>query len=35
MKGYTTETGFMGYVGGRYVLFACEQDYYEFLEEGD
>ncbi len=32
MKGYTTETGYMGYVNGEYMLFASEEDYREFLE---
>ena len=29
MKGYFTESGYMGYVDGRYVLFASESDYLE------
>ena len=29
MKGYVTESGYMGYVDGKYVLFACESDYIE------
>ncbi len=33
MKGYDTETGYMGYVDGRYVLFASESDYFEFVSE--
>ena len=33
MKGYFTESGYMGYVDGRYVLFACEKEYFEFAEE--
>ena len=32
MKGYFTESGYMGYVDGRYVLFASEEDYKEFIE---
>ena len=32
MKGYFTESGYMGYVDGRYVLFASEDDYKEFIE---
>lgn len=32
MKGYYTEEGYMGLVDGRYMLFACETDYREFLE---
>ncbi len=30
MKGYYTDSGYMGYVDGRYVLFASESDYVEF-----
>ena len=30
MKGYFTESGYMGYVDGRYVLFASESDYIEY-----
>ena len=33
MKGYTTESGYMGYVNGSYVLFASEADYREWMEE--
>lgn len=33
MKGYTTESGYMGYVDSRYVLFASEDDYVEFVSE--
>jgi hypothetical protein len=33
MKGYVTESGYMGYVDGRYVLFSSESDYLEFTEE--
>ena len=32
MKGYYNNSGYMGYVGGRWVLFACEQDYVEYME---
>ena len=35
MKGYTTATGYMGYVDGRYLLFASEQDYREYVSELD
>ena len=30
MKGYVTDSGYMGYVDGRYVLFAIESDYVEY-----
>ena len=33
MKGYLTESGYMGYVDGRYILFACENDYREYFED--
>lgn len=33
MKGYTTAGGYMGYVEGEYILFACEEDYREYMEE--
>ncbi len=32
MKGYTTSAGYMGLVEGRYILFASEEDYREYLE---
>lgn len=32
MKGYITANGYMGYVDGRYILFASEEDYQEYLE---
>lgn len=35
MKGYSTSNGFMGYVDGRYILFACEEDYRDLFEEED
>ena len=31
MKGYTTAGGYMGYVDGEYILFACEADYLEYV----
>jgi len=33
MKGYYTAEGYMGFVEGRYILFACEADYKEYMEE--
>lgn len=33
MKGYTTENGYMGYVDGKYMLFADESDYKDFMED--
>ena len=33
MKGYNTEVGYMGLVDGEYVLFSCERDYIEYLED--
>ena len=31
MKGYYTDSGYMGFVDGRYILFACESDYLECI----
>ena len=33
MKGYNTSEGYMGLVNGRYVLFASEADYREYMED--
>lgn len=33
MKGYTTDGGYMGMVDGKYILFASEKDYWEYMEE--
>ena len=33
MRGYFTAEGFYGLVEGRYMLFANEADYYEFMKE--
>ena len=33
MKGYDTSNGYMGYVEGTYILFASEQEYFEFMED--
>lgn len=32
-KGYPTQFGYMGLVNGNYMLFACESDYIEYLED--
>lgn len=32
MKGYNTFDGYMGLVDGKYILFASEADYYEYME---
>lgn len=31
MKGYIIPYGYMGYVEGRYMLFATENEYIEYL----
>ena len=31
MKGYYTQTGYMGYVKGKYMLFESETAYIEFM----
>ena len=33
MKGYVVENGYMGYLDGKYVLFADESDYEVVYEE--
>ena len=32
MKGYIVESGYMGLVDGKYMLFASESEYREWLE---
>lgn len=33
MKGYYTSYGYMGYINGKYRLFATETEYREYMEE--
>ena len=33
MSGYFTYNGYMGYVDGKYMLFASEADYADYMEE--
>lgn len=33
MKGYSVGFGYMGYVDGRYILFASETEYIETFKE--
>ena len=33
MNGYNTDKGYMGYVEGRYMLFASEEEYYDYMED--
>jgi len=33
IKGYSTENGYMGYVGRGYMLFASESDYRDYMED--
>lgn len=33
MKGYDTQNGYMGYVDGKYMLFASEEEYREYILE--
>ena len=33
MKGYVTSNGYMGYVDGKYILFASDKEYFEFMED--
>ena len=32
MKGYYNNDGYMGYVEGRWMLFASESDYLDYME---
>ena len=32
MKGYVVANGYMGYVDGRYMLFASEEDYIDYID---
>ena len=32
MKGYVTAAGYMGLVEDKYILFASEEDYREYME---
>lgn len=33
MKGYVVSAGYMGYVNGKYMLFADEEDYRDYIED--
>ena len=33
MKGYVTNNEYMGYVDGKYILFASDKEYFEFMED--
>nr|DAH15960.1 MAG TPA: hypothetical protein [Bacteriophage sp.] len=33
MKGYHVPSGYMGYVDGRWMLFATENEYVEYITE--
>lgn len=33
MKGYSVTDGYMGYVDGKYMLFASEADYRDYFED--
>ena len=33
MKGYVVSDGYMGYVNGKYMLFADEEDYRVYIED--
>lgn len=33
MKGYYTSYGYKGYVSGRWMLFATEDEYFECMED--
>jgi len=33
LKGYNVESGYMGMVDGKFVLFASEADFREYMED--
>ena len=33
MKGYVVSDGYMGYLNGKYMLFADEEDYRDYIED--
>ena len=33
MKGYVVSDGYMGYVNGKYMFFADEEDYRDYIED--
>ena len=33
MRGYYTSVGYYGKVNGRYILFASESDYFEYMSD--
>lgn len=33
MKGFNIAEGYMGWIGYKYMLFACEEDYREYMME--
>lgn len=33
MKGYSVTEGYMGFVKGKYMLFASESDYRDYMED--
>ena len=32
MKGYNTESGYMGHIQGRYILFISEEEYEDYVQ---
>ena len=35
MYGYPTDDGYMGNVNGEYMLFACDEEYRDYLEDSN
>ena len=35
MRGYFTAGGYYGLVGGKYILFSAESDYYDYFNNED
>lgn len=35
MSGFTVSFGYVGYIGGKWMVFATETEYFEYLEENE
>ncbi len=35
MKGYNTASGYMGLIDGRYILFASEEEYADYMTDAE
>lgn len=35
MKGYNNDNGYMGMINGEYMLFATENEYFDYISDAD